>query len=526
MSFARRFTEIREFVREVWSYGLGKAGLVLFFALIAISIAAAVTIPPGFESIWYNLAYWADYPKLAPPAWVTLFGVPRAHHQVTFVPGTNYTIVTTPQLRKIGYEYMVYSVTYTLREKDFPQGIMIEFIKPPTNLVYYSKTPLMFVVNVTRPDGYTITVFKGSIAVSQLNTTSIQLSSVALNGIAMLAQKYCHISPAVFQAKYASNIQESGLYNEFVFGIPVLKHGVLTAKPLTGTYRITMYIAIPNPVVLQGMLKQPGLSPAAKKIAKEMLHDVNILTSYGISKKVKFVVIGDCYGLLGTDMWGRDLAMAIFYGFPIAILVGFFAAVLSVFIGGIVGVISGYYGGAVDEAIQRIIDIVVNIPLLPLLVIVGMIVQTMVSSPWERIFIVIGFLIAFSWGYPGLMVRSMALSIKAEPYIEAARAAGASNFRIIFRHIFPQVMPYLFANLVFSVPAAVLTIAGLNVLGFRFGLVSWGAILSDVRSQMPVSLLAWWWVFPPGLCLALLSFTFVALGIAMETVVDPRLRGR
>jgi len=116
----------------------------------------------------------------------------------------------------------------------------------------------------------------------------------------------------------------------------------------------------------------------------------------------------------------------------------------------------------------------------------------------------------------------MTLSIKEEPYIEAAKALGASNTRIIFRHIFPQVLMYAAAVLVFNVPGAILTEAGLSVLGLRHGWPTWGSLLASARAENRFDV--WWWILPPGIMISLTSLTFVLLGLAIERIVEPRLR--
>ena len=118
----------------------------------------------------------------------------------------------------------------------------------------------------------------------------------------------------------------------------------------------------------------------------------------------------------------------------------------------------------------------------------------------------------------------MTLSIKAEPYVEAAKAIGASNTRIIFRHIIPQIIPYAMASLVFSVPSAIITEAGLSVLGIKHGLPTWGRILADAQANREIAYKMWWWILPPGFMLAITSLAFVLLGLAIETIVEPRLR--
>lgn len=243
---------------------------------------------------------------------------------------------------------------------------------------------------------------------------------------------------------------------------------------------------------------------------------------------VKFTVKGTAKGLLGTINNGADLAILLYYGFPIALLIGLIASVSSTFIGVIAGIVSGYYGGWIDEVIQRVIDILNNIPFLPLMIIVGTAAQKTLppgsQKPLYIILLYLAILIIFSWAGLAIVVRSMTLSIKEEPYIEAARAMGASNSRIIFYHIFPQVMMYAVATLVYNVPSAILTEAGLSVLGLRHGWPTWGAVLSEARAAGIAGYAAWWWILPPGILLSITSLTFVLLGLAVEKIVEPRLR--
>ncbi|MEM4528668.1 MAG: ABC transporter permease, partial [Desulfurococcaceae archaeon] len=195
-------------------------------------------------------------------------------------------------------------------------------------------------------------------------------------------------------------------------------------------------------------------------------------------------------------------------------------------IGVVAGIVSGYYGDLVDEVIQRTVDVLANIPFLPLMIIVGTIAQkTLPPGEMKSLYIImlyVGLLVVFSWGGLAITVRAMTLSIKEEPYIEAAKAIGSSNIRIIFKHIFPQVMMYAVAMLVFNVPAAILTEAGLSILGLRHGWPTWGSVLADARNVGRYDI--WWWIIPPGLLLSLTSLTFVLLSLAIERIVEPRLR--
>ncbi|MEM4681370.1 MAG: ABC transporter permease, partial [Acidilobaceae archaeon] len=218
------------------------------------------------------------------------------------------------------------------------------------------------------------------------------------------------------------------------------------------------------------------------------------------------------------------LYQGLLYGFHIALLIGLFAATATVILGTLLGLVSGYFGGVLDEIVQRLADLIGNVPLLPILILLGVALQTAGYSGYIILFAIIVFLVIFGWGGTAIMVRSMTLSIKSETYIDAARAVGASSFRIITRHILPQVLPYVVAVLVFSVPSAIIAEAGLSVLGVRHDLPTWGQMLSDALKNRDVAFKAWWWILAPGFMLGLFSFAFVALGYAIESIVDPRLR--
>jgi peptide/nickel transport system permease protein len=220
---------------------------------------------------------------------------------------------------------------------------------------------------------------------------------------------------------------------------------------------------------------------------------------------------------MGTDNIGRDLAQGLLYGFPIALAIGFGTALASTFIGLLVGAVSAYYGGWVDESLQRLVDIIGNVPLLPFLILL-----VDITPVGERLQMIMLVLVIFGWGGLAIVIRSMGLSIKEEPYIDAAKAIGLSNAKIIFKHLIPQVMPYVVASLVFSVPGAILSEAGLSVLGLEHGWPTLGRILADARMAGRYDI--WWWILPPGFLLALTSLTFVLLGMAIETIVEPRLR--
>ena len=227
---------------------------------------------------------------------------------------------------------------------------------------------------------------------------------------------------------------------------------------------------------------------------------------------------GSVYGVMGSDALGRDLAVGLLFGFPVALFIGLLASTLTTASGTALGIASGYLGGWVDTVIQRLSDIVANIPLLPILIF-------MVFVFGSNLFLIILLLVAFSWPGLTILIRSMVLQLRTGQFVEASRALGASPARIMFRHIFPQTAPFVFAQMIFFTPAAILAEAGLSFLGLGDpSIPTWGQILEQGFRTGAVYVGYWWWVLPPGLLIVVTAVTFALLALGMEPVVNPRLR--
>ncbi|WP_457553219.1 ABC transporter permease [Desulfobacula sp.] len=220
---------------------------------------------------------------------------------------------------------------------------------------------------------------------------------------------------------------------------------------------------------------------------------------------------------LGTDFIGRDLFVQLLEGAKVAFIVGLSCAFISVVLGTAIGMISGYMGGVVDTLLMRMADMFMVLPSLVILLIL--------SSLWELSIWVIIFIIAIMrWPSVSRIIRSQTLSLKSRPFIEASRVAGASDFRIIFKHIMPNVLPLAFLYMTFRVTSAILVEAALSFLGFGDpGQVSWGMMLQWVWSSGHM-FQAPYWLLPPGICISLLTLSFYMLGRSMDEVLDPRLR--
>jgi len=137
----------------------------------------------------------------------------------------------------------------------------------------------------------------------------------------------------------------------------------------------------------------------------------------------------------------------------------------------------------------------------------------------------VAFLVLFGWMGTSKIARSMALQIKQQTYIEAARALGASTRRIVFKHMVPQLLPYAFAHIALSVPGAILAEAGLSFLGLTSqNMITWGHMLSDAHTNGATLNGYWWQVIPPGLAIAFVGLIFVLIGVSLDTVLNPRLK--
>jgi peptide/nickel transport system permease protein len=221
---------------------------------------------------------------------------------------------------------------------------------------------------------------------------------------------------------------------------------------------------------------------------------------------------------MGTDNIGRDLMEGLLYGFPLALLIATLASLASTVIGASLGVLSGYAGGATDGVIQRFADIVSNVPTLPLLI---FLVFVLGSQLWLIILV----LVAFSWPGLTILVRSMVLQLRAGQLVEAARALGASRRRIMLRHVFPQVAPFIIAQMIFFAPGAILAEASLSFLGLGdTSTPTWGQMLEAGFRTGALYVGYWWWVLPPGLLIVFTAIAFMLLALALEPIVDPRLR--
>lgn len=226
--------------------------------------------------------------------------------------------------------------------------------------------------------------------------------------------------------------------------------------------------------------------------------------------------------ILGTDGFGRDIFSRVIYGARTAMTIGFFAAFFGTSIGAVIGIASAYLGGKTDLIIQRLIDIMLSFPLIVMALIVVAIVP-----PLEIFGIDFNVIIAITIPFipkVARVIRASALSIVTMPYVDAARAAGFSNRRIMFRHILPNVAaPYLIM-LTALLGHAILLEASLSFLGLGVSepTPAWGLMLSGTNADYYQE--AWWIIVFPGLAISLAVFGFNLFGDSLRDWLDPKLK--
>jgi peptide/nickel transport system permease protein len=233
----------------------------------------------------------------------------------------------------------------------------------------------------------------------------------------------------------------------------------------------------------------------------------------------RLIVYGKVHGLCGTDHLRRDLLVAILWGTPIALSFGLIASLTITFLQLIIATISGYYGGWIDSLIQRLTELYMILPFLPFLI--------MIATFYKLdIWILLAAIIALSIFGGGIKsTRALVMQIKEYPYVEAARAYGASSKRIVLLYIIPKILPPVIPGLIGAVPGYVFLEAALSFLGLGDPfLPTWGKVINDSNRLGALYKGYYYWVLQPAFMLVLTAFAFAFIGFALDKIVNPKLR--
>ena len=231
--------------------------------------------------------------------------------------------------------------------------------------------------------------------------------------------------------------------------------------------------------------------------------------------------------LMGTDNIGRDVFSRLLYAGRISLLVAFVVTIIAETLGALIGAISGYYGGWVDEVIQRAVEFLLTLPLLPLLLAFSALLRgiTIAGLPteWSSAVIIASILIVFGWMGSSRLMRGMVLSLRSQEFTEAARAMGLGNFGIIVRHMIPNALAPIIVSATLSLGGVIIYESALSFLGFGIQppIPTWGNMLAEYQDDMwtqPAK------VFYPGLSIFVVNLAFNYMGDALRDALDPRLK--
>jgi peptide/nickel transport system permease protein len=447
---------------------MGLTGVFIFVVLVCISVYTVTSVPLTSFREWNSPSYWVDYPASAAPSWtnIGIFG-PRSpvHTILDSVSADRKVFVDSYR----GINIDSYSFATNFDYDSYPTDFMIPYS------VTYGAIPPVVEINVTRPDGHDFRIFYSSLPPNAGGDTTAEQSET---------------SSRIFSTDkdITKNLRQYS--------------SIFDYSPDVTRPEIMLFSDLEEQRVLKG-----------EYIFKIAFY---LFDSKDRVDEVRVIIGGTVYGFLGTDAFRRDLAIGILWGTPVALFIGLSVAVATSVIAMIYGVTAGYKGGRTDEAMMRINDFFISLPVLILLILISV-------RYGLNIFYIVILLILFGWAGGARLMRSLALQIKNFQYVEASKMMGESDFRIILRHIVPQLLPLTFASIAYAVPGAILAEAGLSFLGLSdLSIPTWGRILNEANSASAFTLGLWWWIIPPGLMIGITGLSFALIGYTLEYLTNPR----
>lgn len=463
-----RQSGLKQTAKQVFTSKSGFISLTILLGILCLSGAAQLYVPYEVVDKWNSPQFWQGLPRLAAPTWSGLFSG-KSLPQTILVKKTDF-VKYSYIVGQIGVKYITLLGQFNYAYDGFPSELAVLI-----TATYDRDQPLMD-IRLERPDGTNVTLIGGPIT----NPTEYLYLSVDNQVKARVLE---------FAGTAGSN-EPKGIFPEIIlFAAKGQNMGDPSRNSvLKGTYRIRI-----------------------------------LVTTTGNKDDIdaEFRVFGQVYGLAGTDSVRRDLLVGLVWGAPIALAFGLTAAVVTSIFQALMGSLSAWYGGMVDEITQRITDIYMIMPFLPILITVSVVYRIDILTLLSMV-VLLSLL-----GGMTKTARSMTLQVMTEQYIEAAKSYGASRPRILLYYIMPRLIPYVLANIVLAVPGFVFLESALSLLGLGDPRVpTWGKIIGDAYTGGAAIHGLWWWILLPSALIILTAAAFAFLGYALDRVVNPRLRER
>ncbi len=459
-----RKSAARAIFREIFRYPSAVFGLVVILILIIGSLYAVIAYPyTELGSNWYtkSVSGKVSAPRVAQPAWTNYFRRDPLPPMI-IQDSRDGTVAKTFETGASGLNYITITYTFDYSYGDFPQALIMYF-----DPVFTVKQPFAVLTWIT-PDGREFEVAKMGTPVDS---------------------NYIIMDPTYIRKALKANPPWKNWYeNEGQYPTPAVN--LLFADPSMDT-----------PSILRGTYS---------------LRIDGITFEEGSDLDAKMVLIGQVYGVAGTDYNRRDLLVPLLWGMPFALVFGLLGACVTTVLSMALAATGVWFGGWVDNLIQRLVE--ANM-ILPVIGIAVLIYSYFNVSIWTLLWIVV---LLNVFGSPIKSFRAALLQVKDSLYIEAAKAYGASNGRIIFRYLVPRIIPTLIPQLVILIPSYVFLEATLGIFNVYSIYPTWGRIIYEAL-RYGGSYGSGYWVLEPIAMLLLTGLAFSMLGFALERILNPRI---
>lgn len=228
---------------------------------------------------------------------------------------------------------------------------------------------------------------------------------------------------------------------------------------------------------------------------------------------------------LGTDQVGRDILTRIMYGGRVSLLIGVLAELVAVALGASLGCIAGYYGGIVDAIIMRVVDIMLCLPVLPILIILGAVLTDVGIPPSKRMYVIMLILGFLTWAGLCRLVRGQILTLREQEFMQATEALGLTDGRKIFKHLLPNVIPIIIVSATLGIGSTILFESTLSYIGLGVTppQASWGNMLTATRNMFTLQKRPWIWI-PPGMAILFTVMSINFFGDGLRDAIDPKMK--